>query len=172
MSSDQKSQSLRILVLCTGNSCRSILAEALLNHRGGPDLQAFSAGSQPTGEVHPMALNCLKENGIPMETPRSKSWNEFQNTELDLVITVCDNAAAESCPTYPGEPIKLHWGLPDPAKATGNSAAIRQAFQQTFDSLDTLIAALLRGQAQHSGAKIADWVTTLDFASLLARQAS
>lgn len=118
---------LKILVLCTGNSCRSIMLEGILNHYGRGKVQAFSAGSQPTGAVHPESLTTLARHGITLRNPRSKSWDEFASTAFDLLITVCDNAAVESCPVFLGAPKKLHWGVPDPAH--GSMADFEAVFQ-------------------------------------------
>ena len=127
-----KTNVLKVLVLCTGNSCRSIMAEALINtlHRG--HYQAWSAGSHPTGNVHPRSIATLKRHGIDPGQPRSKSWNEFVDQRFDLVITVCDQAAGESCPLFQGAPTKMHWSTPDPAKATGSDAEINAAFDEAF----------------------------------------
>jgi len=136
---------LNILVLCTGNSARSILAEALLNARGKGRIRAYSAGSSPTGSPNPLALATLASNDLPADGYRSKSWDEFARTdapELDAVITVCDSAAAEVCPVWPGAPVRAHWGLPDPAGIDDFDAA-RQAFADTFRALDARILALL-----------------------------
>lgn len=136
---------LNILVLCTGNSARSILAEALLNARGDGRLRAFSAGSSPTGTPNPLALETLAANDLPADGYRSKSWDEFAAPgapELDAVITVCDSAAAEVCPVWPGAPVRAHWGLPDPAGIDDVDTA-RQAFVETFRALDARILALL-----------------------------
>lgn len=116
---------LNILVLCTGNSARSILAEALLNNEGSGRVQAYSAGSQPKDTPHPEALALLKRRGIDTEFARSKSWDEFSGgeaPELDVVVTVCDNAAGETCPYFPGAPVRVHWGIPDPAAIEGAEA--------------------------------------------------
>ncbi|NBC35123.1 arsenate reductase ArsC [Novosphingobium sp. FSY-8] len=111
-----------VLFLCTGNSARSIFAESLLTHLGGGRFRAFSAGSHPKGEVHPMALELLKEYDFPHEGFRSKNWREFEADgapEMDFVITVCDNAAGETCPVWPGQPMTAHWGIEDPAQVEG-----------------------------------------------------
>lgn len=125
-------KTVKVLVLCTGNSCRSIMAEALINtlHRG--HYQACSAGSHPAGHVHPRSIATLKRHGIDPGQPRSKSWNEFVDQRFDLVITVCDQAAGESCPLFQGAPTKMHWSTPDPAKATGSDAEINAAFDKAF----------------------------------------
>lgn len=135
---------LRILILCTGNSCRSIMAEALLNHHGAGRIEAVSAGSFPTGHVHPMSLAMLKAHGIPAEDYHSKSWNMFASTKLDAVITVCDNAAGESCPVFPGAPVKAHWGVPDPAHAHGAEAEVEAEFNRVFIRLEKRVMALLQ----------------------------
>ncbi|WP_017671995.1 arsenate reductase ArsC [Blastomonas sp. AAP53] len=134
---------IRILFLCTGNSARSILAEALANHLGEGRLLAFSAGSFPKAEPHPMALKLLAERAITGDF-RSKSWDEFAAADappLDIVITVCDNAAGEICPIFPGRAIKAHWGIPDPAAVDGDGQ--RAAFETAFDQMQARIAALL-----------------------------
>ncbi|MDZ7839864.1 MAG: arsenate reductase ArsC [Gammaproteobacteria bacterium] len=128
-----------VLVLCTGNSCRSIMAEALINHRLGDRCSAASAGSAPTGAVHPKALETLARHGIDPGKPRSKSWDELAGQHFDLVITVCDRAAAEACPIFSGPCEKLHWSIPDPAAARGSEQAIDQAFDETFRLLEARI---------------------------------
>lgn len=125
----------RVLVLCTGNSCRSVMAEALFNHLGQGSYEAVSAGSSPAGYVHPKSIETLKRHGIDPGNPRSKSWDEFAGQPFDIVVTVCDQAASESCPIYPGKPQKLHWSTPDPAKATGTDKEIDAAFDQAFSML-------------------------------------
>ena len=137
-------RSYSVLFLCTGNSARSILAEALLNRNGAGRFRAFSAGSFPNGAVHPMALQVLGENDFPTDGLRSKSWDEFAGPKaspIDLVITVCDNAAHEVCPIWPGGPVTAHWGIEDPAAVA--RAGQRQAFLTTLHSLDSRIAAFL-----------------------------
>ena len=126
------SEPTKVLVLCTGNSCRSIMAEALINHIGQGRFQACSAGSHPTGEVHPRSIATLQRHGLDPGQPHSKSWDDMTKTAFDLIITVCDQAAGEPCPIFPGQPKKIHWSIPDPAKATGTEAAIQAAFDQTF----------------------------------------
>ena len=124
-----------VLVLCTGNSCRSIMAEALINHLGEGRFKAVSAGSYPAGYVHPKSIETLKRHGINAENPRSKSWDDFENQNYDLVITVCDQAASESCPVFLGQYDKKHWSTPDPAKAEGTDEEIEKAFDDAFQML-------------------------------------
>ncbi|HUH84495.1 MAG TPA: arsenate reductase ArsC [Stellaceae bacterium] len=131
-----------VLILCTGNSARSILAEVLINHWGKGRFRGFSAGSHPKGEVHPMALDLLRGLELPTEGLRSKSWSEFAAPgapAMDFVFTVCDQAAAETCPVWPGNPITAHWGVPDPAAVTGAEMARRQAFREAFAMLERRI---------------------------------
>jgi protein-tyrosine-phosphatase len=132
-----------VLFLCTGNSARSILAESILNREGKGKFVAFSAGSQPKGEVHPFALDLLKKMNYPTDKLRSKSWEEFAQPgapELDFVFTVCDNAANEVCPVWPGQPMTAHWGIPDPAAAEGSEAVRRLAFADAFRQLNNRIS--------------------------------
>jgi arsenate reductase len=126
---------LSILVLCTGNSCRSIIAEALINHLGKGRYKAVSAGSDPAGFIHPKSRETLHRHGIEIENPRSKSWNEFSGQYFDKVITVCDQAASETCPAFLGQYEKLHWSTPDPAKAEGSGEELNTAFDQAFQML-------------------------------------
>lgn len=134
----------RVLVLCTGNSCRSVLAEALFNHLGKGSIEAVSAGSNPAGYVHPKSIETLKRHGINPGSPRSKSWDEFAGQFFDLVVTVCDAAAAESCPVFLGPVKKLHWSTPDPAKATGTDAQIEAAFDEAYVMLKERIEEYLK----------------------------
>jgi len=128
-----------VLVLCTGNSARSILAEALINRFGQGKLKGFSAGNHPKGEVHPLALELLQSKGLPTEGLRSKSWDEFAQADapsLDFVFTVCDNAAGEACPYWPGAPMRAHWGIADPAAVEGSDAQRRRAFMDAYNILE------------------------------------
>ncbi|WP_225769591.1 arsenate reductase ArsC [Inquilinus sp. Marseille-Q2685] len=127
-----------VLFLCTGNSARSILAEAILNSLGRGRFHAFSAGSHPKGYIEPMALDLLRKAKLPTQNARSKSWEEFARPgvePLDFVFTVCDKAAEEVCPVWPGQPMSAHWGIPDPAAATGNEAERAVAFADAFRML-------------------------------------
>jgi arsenate reductase len=131
-----------VLFLCTGNSARSIMAEAILNKIGAGKFRAFSAGSQPKGEVHPETLSLLQSLGYDASGYRSKSWNEFTGPgapAFDFVFTVCDNAAAEACPLWPGQPMTAHWGVPDPAAAKGTSAEVALAFKDAYRMLNQRI---------------------------------
>lgn len=135
-----------VLFLCTGNSARSIMAEALLNQRGRGTFRAYSAGSHPTGQVHPLALEVLQETGISTEGLRSKSWEELAAPsllKLDFVLTVCDRAAGEACPVWPGQPVTAHWGVPDPAAVQEGPAAKKRAFVEAFLLLERRISLLL-----------------------------
>jgi protein-tyrosine-phosphatase len=128
-----------VLFLCTGNSARSIIAEAILNRLGAGRFHAFSAGSQPKGAVHPYTLQLLSSLNHDTSELRSKSWSEFAKPgapPLDFVFTVCDNAAGETCPVWPGQPMTVHWGVPDPAEATGSDAEIALAFKDTYRLLN------------------------------------
>ena len=132
-----------VLFLCTGNSARSILAEAILQREGLGKFNAFSAGSCPMGEVHPYALDLLRQLNHPVKDLRSKSWDEFAvpgAPQLDFVFTVCDNAANEVCPIWPGQPMTAHWGVPDPAAAEGKEAERRLAFSDTYRMLHNRIS--------------------------------
>jgi len=140
---------IKVLVLCTGNSCRSVMAEALINHLGRGRYLAWSAGSHPTGSIHPQSIQTLQRHGDHHGQPRSKSWNEFADQPFDLVITVCDQAAGESCPLFPGQPNKLHWSTPDPAKAQGSEAEKAMAFDRVFVMLKNRIQDLVQCPPSH-----------------------
>ncbi len=134
-----------VLVLCTGNSARSILGEMLFNHLGKGRIKAWSAGSKPGGVVNPVALETLTKHGIPCEGARSKSWDEFataNSPRIDFIFTVCANAANEACPVWPGHPATVHWGIPDPAHVEPMEAR-REAFEQAFQSMKKRIEAFL-----------------------------
>lgn len=131
-----------VLFLCTGNSARSIMAEALMNHRGKSNFTAYSAGSHPTGTVRPEALRQIELARLPTKDLRSKSWEEFARPgapHLDFVFTVCDNAAKEACPIWPGQPMTAHWGVPDPAAVVGSPERIEKGFREAFMILDRRI---------------------------------
>jgi arsenate reductase len=131
-----------VLFLCTGNSARSIIAEAILNKTGAGRFRAFSAGSQPRGAINPGTITLLQGLGYDTSKYRSKSWSEFAQSgapALDFVITVCDNAAGETCPVWPGQPMTAHWGIPDPAEATGSGAQVALAFKDAYRMLDRRI---------------------------------
>jgi arsenate reductase (thioredoxin) len=135
-----------VLFLCTGNSARSIMAEGLMNAKGGPRFTAYSAGSHPSGKVRPEALKQLEETHIPTTGFRSKSWDEFAKPDapkMDFVFTVCDNAANEVCPVWPGHPATAHWGIPDPAAAQGTQDEIAGAYRDAFFLLDRRISLFL-----------------------------
>lgn len=131
-----------VLFLCTGNSARSILAEAYLNHAARGRYTAYSAGSHPGGKVNPFALELLHRSRLPTTRARSKSWDEFSGPEapkVDFIFSVCDSAAAEACPVWPGHPVTAHWGVPDPAAVQGTDQQKRQAFKQAFTALSRRI---------------------------------
>ena len=137
---------LSVLFLCTGNSARSIMAEAMLNHLGRGRFQAHSAGSHPTGKVNPLAIETLERLGFSTHGLRSKAWDEFGAAgapAIDCVITVCDNAAAETCPVWPGKPVTAHWGVEDPAAMQGNDTEMREAFERAAGILKRRIERLL-----------------------------
>jgi arsenate reductase len=139
-------KTFNVLVLCTGNSARSILGEALFNHLGGGRIRAFSAGSQPSGTVNPVALETLVKHGIPLPEARSKSWDEFATPDapkLDFIFTVCASAAGEACPIWPGHPATAHWGINDPAHVEP-LAARRLAFETAYQQLEKRVAAFVK----------------------------
>jgi arsenate reductase (thioredoxin) len=138
--------SYNVLFLCTGNSARSIMAEAILNRKGRPTFHAYSAGSHAAGRVRPEALKQLELAHLPTDGLRSKNWDEFAGPEapkMDFVFTVCDNAAKETCPIWPGQPMTAHWGVPDPAAVQGTPEEIQRAFRDAFMTLDRRISLLL-----------------------------
>jgi arsenate reductase len=135
-----------VLFLCTGNSARSIMAEAILNFKGRLNFTGYSAGSHPTGRVRPEALKQLEMAHLPTRGLRSKDWDEFSlpgSPKLDFVFTVCDNAAKEVCPVWPGQPVTAHWGVPDPAAVGGSAAEVERAFREAFFILDRRISLFL-----------------------------
>lgn len=135
-----------VLFLCTGNSARSIMAETILNRKGKPTFTSYSAGSHPSGRVHPQALRQLELAHLPINDLRSKDWDEFAKPgapKMDFVFTVCDNAAKEVCPVWPGQPMTAHWGVPDPAAVEGTPEQIERAFREAFMILDRRINLLL-----------------------------
>jgi len=142
MSQDSERTPYNVLFLCTGNSARSIMAEAILNRAGQGKFRAFSAGSHPKGRIHPDTLDLLRKLNYDVSGLRSKSWSEFADPgapRLDFVFTVCDNAANESCPYWPGQPMTAHWGVPDPAAAVGTEAEVRLAFADALRMLTNRI---------------------------------
>lgn len=165
-----------VLFLCTGNSARSVIGEVLLNHWGKGRFHAYSAGSRPKGEVHPLTLELLHAMKLPTAGLRSKGWDEFARPNaphLDFVFTVCDQAAAETCPVWPGQPITAHWGVPDPAAAEGTHEKKMAAFRDAFHRLDTRIKLFLalplekldRLTLQHEARRIGGTNTPKDAAS-------
>jgi arsenate reductase (thioredoxin) len=143
MSDSPERKAFNVLFLCTGNSARSIMAEAILGREGRGRFRAFSAGSQPKGKVHPFVIDLLRKLNYDVSGLRSKDWKEFSRPDapkLDFAFTLCDDAAAETCPVWPGQPMTAHWGLPDPAAATGNAAEVRLAFADAFRMLNNRIS--------------------------------
>jgi len=130
---------INVIVICTGNSCRSVLGEALFNHLGAGRIQAFSAGSHPKGKIKPAALATLQRHGLITQKLKSQSWNEFADQPMDIVITVCDNAAGESCPVYLNNAIKVHWGLAEPSNIQGSEDEMVAAIEQTYRILEQRI---------------------------------
>ena len=141
-----RERTYKVLFLCTGNSARSIIAESLLNYNGNGQFIGYSAGSNPRGEVHPHALKLLLSQGHDIENLRSKSWDEFEAADapsMDFVFTVCDNAANEPCPVWPGRPVTAHWGLADPAGIRETETGQREVFEKTYELLKERVAAFL-----------------------------
>lgn len=134
---------LNVFVICTGNSCRSVIGEALFNHLGQARIKAFSAGSHPIGTINKDALATLKRHGLPIKDYQSQSWEDFENQAMDIVLTVCDKAAGEPCPVYLSKAIQAHWGIPDPSHVKGSEIEIISAFDQIFGLLRQRIKAML-----------------------------
>lgn len=144
---------LGVLFLCTGNSARSVLSEAILRRDGAARFRAYSAGSHPKGQVNPLALQVLAHRGYPTDGFRSKSWTEFEGPAapaIDLIVTVCDEAAGEACPAWPGHPLVVHWGVADPAAIEGEHAVRLEAFETTFDEMHARIGALIALPFDHA----------------------
>lgn len=131
-----------LLFICTHNRCRSILAEVIANNQFKGAFRAFSAGSQPAGEIHPLTLKFLGARGLPIEGLRSQSWDDFADVDFDLVVTVCDSAANEPCPLWMSDAPRTHWGMPDPSRVKGDEAAIEAAFYSVMDALESQLTAL------------------------------
>lgn len=134
---------LNIFVICTGNSCRSVMGEALFNHLGEGRLKAFSAGSHPIGRINTGALATLKRHNLPTEGYQSQSWDNFTDQPMDIVITVCDNAAGETCPAYLNDSVRVHWGLTDPGHVKGTDEEIIAAFEETFSIIEQRVKSML-----------------------------
>lgn len=134
---------MKFLFICTHNRCRSILSEAITNHLAEGRITAYSAGSQPVGQVHPLSLKYLEARGISTEGLQSQSWDDFEDVSPDVVITVCDNAANEACPVWFGDTVKVHWGLPDPSKLEGTEAEVEAAFFAVMDTIEQRIRKVL-----------------------------
>lgn len=137
---------MKVLFICTHNRCRSILSEAITNHHASGRIEARSAGSQPVGEVHPLSIKFLAERGISTEGLRSQSWDEFEEFAPDIVFTVCDSAAKETCPVWFGKTLQVHWGLMDPSKLDGDEESLRQAFFAVMDKIEARMNALLAAE--------------------------
>jgi protein-tyrosine-phosphatase len=141
-----KTHRYNVLFICTGNSARSILAEAIMNQLGRDHFRAYSAGSHPKGEVHPLTLETLREKNFDVSTLRSKSWDEFSGPDappMDFIFTVCDNAGGETCPLWPGHPVTAHWGFPDPAAVAGDEKVCKAAFVLTFREISQRLRVFL-----------------------------
>lgn len=134
---------LKILYICTHNRCRSILSEAITNQMGQGKIIAMSAGSQPVGEVHPLSIKYLQEARIPTKDLKSQSWDEFESFQPDLVVTVCDSAASETCPVWFGKSTKVHWGLADPSKVTGSEEEVAKAFRSCIEQISQRVKFML-----------------------------
>ena len=161
-----KNNTANILFLCTGNSARSVLAEALLNQFGKPGFRGFSTGSKPKGTIHPGAIQVLDRNGVSTDNLSSKSWDDFARTTapaLDVVITVCDNAAAEVCPVWPAHPMKVHWSITDPAAVEGAENEISMAFDNTYSTVKRCILNLIETmQNEDNSGKVLEQLNSLN----------
>jgi arsenate reductase len=154
---------MKLLFICTHNRCRSILAEAVTNFYGEGILTAKSAGSQPAGEVHPLSLKFLKERGIPTGDLCSQSWDEHESWQADIVITVCDSAAGESCPVWFGKSTRIHWGLADPSSLDGSDDEVANAFHETIQTLRVRIQKLIEiGVQKASGKELSEIFNTIE----------
>ena len=149
---------MKILYICTHNRCRSILSEAVTNHLASDLIDARSAGSQPVGEVHPLSIKYLAEEGIATEGLRSESWDDFEDFAPDLVVTVCDSAAGEVCPVWFGDTMKVHWGLEDPSKLTGSEEIISDAFRNTI----AIISDRVKQLAEIAKTDKSNWLSALN----------
>jgi len=143
---------MKFLFICTHNRCRSILSEAITNHLARGEITAYSAGSQPVGEVHPLSIKYLQARGIATDGLKSQSWDEFERIEPDVVITVCDSAAKEQCPVWFGNCAKVHWGLSDPSKLDGSEDEIKDAFYSVMDIIEARIQKVLALDLEHLSA--------------------
>ncbi|AQQ67643.1 low molecular weight phosphatase family protein [Microbulbifer agarilyticus] len=153
---------MKVLYICTHNRCRSILSEAVTNSLGQEHIEARSAGSQPSGAVHPLSIKYLKERGIETDSLRSQSWDDFEEWAPDLVVTVCDSAAGESCPVWFGNSAKVHWGLEDPSKLEGSEDEIERAFNQTIDIIQQRVEQMLeQGLHKKSGTALQEAMQAL-----------
>jgi len=139
---------MKLLFICTHNRCRSILAEAIANHVGNGLIQAVSAGSAPEGVVHPLSLKYLSERGVSIDGLRSQSWNDFEDFNADAVLTMCDNAAAETCPVWFGDSIQVNWALQDPSKVNGSEQQQAQAFNRTINIIEKRLRLLIESQPE------------------------
>jgi len=140
---------LNVFVICTGNSCRSVMGEALLNHLGEGRIKAYSAGSHPIGRINTGTLATLKRHNLPTEGYQSQSWEDFEDTPMDIVITVCDNAAGETCPVYLGKAVRAHWGVSDPGHVDGTETEKIAAFEKTFEILEKRVKKMLELDLEH-----------------------
>jgi protein-tyrosine-phosphatase len=155
MPTEQMSDKRKVLFLCTGNSCRSQMGEAILRQLGSDRFEALSAGSHPAGFIHPIAIETMQQMGISLESQTSKSWDEFPDTRFDVVITLCDDAAAETCPVWPGDPVRAHWSLPDPSYHPGTDEERLQFAMRVAQRLRTKIEGLIELEWSQDRAELA-----------------